>query len=1139
MKAKFIYVIVAVLLTASSTAQRQQINFDNDWKFHFGHAANAEKDFNYSIATIFSKSGGAAKTAIDAKFDDSKWRKLDLPHDWAVELPFVKVDNFDVMAHGYKPVGGLFPETSIGWYRKHFTVARTDSGQRFQLQFDGIFRDANIWLNGFFLGNNKSGYVGAAYDVTDYINFDKDNVIVVRADASQYEGWFYEGAGIYRHVWLNTYKNVNITKDGVFAYSTIKGDVATVTIETSLQNQELNTAGCSVYSYITDRNGKKLVQSKEQSLSLPVTGTVTIKASMSLAGAKRWSLDDPYLYRVVSIVKQNGTIIDSVKQRFGIRSIEIKPNGVFLNGKYIKLQGVNNHQDHAGVGSALPDYLQYYRVSLLKRMGVNAYRTSHNAPTPELLDACDSLGMLVMDEQRLLNSSPEYMDQFERLIKRDRSRASVFMWSIGNEEGWIHTTSIGKRIAQTLIAKQKELDPTRTCTYAADLGNVYQGVNEVIPVRSFNYRQFAVADYHRDHPGQPIIGTEMGSTVTTRGIYEKDTIRGYVPDQDITAPWWASKAEDWWTLAATNDFWLGGFVWTGFDYRGEPTPYEWPNINSHFGILDMCGFPKNIYYYYKSWWTDEDVLHISPHWNWRSKAAGWNKKQGDPVDVWVNSNADNVELFLNGKSLGKKEMPRNSHLQWTVNYEPGELEAVAYKKGKRLTTKVETTGQPVEVVVTPYKTTILADGKDLTVLNITVLDREGREVPDADNVIKFNLAGDGKIIGVGNGDPSSHEPDKCMEGAWQRSLFNGKCQVIIQSGTKPGMIKFEAKATGLWSGGTDIQTISPSSVATFTTDKKYQLTPAQTKKTAVDQMLGADISFLPELEARGMRFSDNGVEKDAIAILKEHGLNYVRLRIFNDPKHDSGYSPGKGFCDLDNTLKMAKRVKAAGMKLLLDFHYSDYWADPGHQNKPAAWKNLSFQELKKAVYDYTKEVMTALKAQGTTPDMVQVGNEINHGMIWPEGNVSNIDGLAQLINAGTAAVKAVDPNVTMMLHVALGGQNDESVFFIDNMLARGVHFDVIGESYYPKWHGTLEDLENNLNDLSRRYNKDVIVVEYSHRKEEVNKIAFEVKNGRGKGSCIWEPLSTWEKFFDEKGRSNELLKLYDEISKKYLANKTN
>ena len=299
-------------------------------------------------------------------------------------------------------------------------------------------------------------------------------------------------------------------------------------------------------------------------------------------------------------------------------------------------------------------------------------------------------------------------------------------------------------------------------------------------------------------------------------------------------------------------------------------------------------------------------------------------------------------------------------------------------------------------------------------------------------------------------------------------------------------------------------------------------------------MLGADISFLPELEARGMKFSDNGVAKDAVEILKDHGFNYVRLRIFNNPAADSGYSPGKGFCDLPHTLAMAKRVKAAGMKLLLDFHYSDYWADPGKQYKPAAWKGFSFEELKKALHDYTKDVVQQLKDQGTTPNMVQVGNEINHGIVWPEGNVANFDELAQLITAGTAAVKSVDPSITMMLHVALGGQNDESVFFIDNMLARGVYFDVIGQSYYPKWHGTLDDLRDNLDDLARRYNRDIYVVEYSHRKAEVNKIAFEVRNGLGKGTCIWEPLSTWEKIFDEQGRSNELLGQYDEISKRFL-----
>ena len=758
-------------MIASAQSLRQHINFDEDWKFHFGNASDPAKDFNYGIANIFSKSGAAQGTAIDLKFKDSTWRKLDLPHDWAVELPFVNSPSFDVMSHGYKPVGGLFPETSIGWYRKHFKVSRADSGQRFQLQFDGIFRDAMVWINGFYLGNNKSGYLGVSYDISNYINYDKENVIVVRVDATQYEGWFYEGAGIYRHVWLNQYDNVHIAQDGVFVYSNVQGRQATVNIETTIENDGLSAGKATVYTMITERNGKLIGKTSEQPLSLAINGSATVKQSLSISNPVLWSLNDPYLYRVIPVIKVNGKEVDRQQLRFGIRTVNITKDGLFLNGSYVKIHGTNNHQDHAGVGSALPDYLQYYRVHLLKELGANAYRTSHNAPTPELLDACDSLGMLVLDEQRLLNSSPEYMNQFERLLRRDRSRACVFLWSIGNEEGWIQTTSIGKRLAQTLLAKQKELDPTRTATYAADVANVFKGVNEVIPVRGFNYRQYAVADYHRDHPDQPIVGTEMGSTVTTRGIYTKDSVKGYVPDQDITAPWWASKAEDWWKLCAPNNWWMGGFVWTGLDYRGEPTPYQWPNINSHFGIMDVCGFPKNIYYYYQSWWTDKDVLHISPHWNWKGK-------EGQPIDVWVNSNADNVELFLNGKSLGKKDMPVNGHLQWSVAYQPGTLEAVAYKKGKKLTTKVETTGAPYEVVVTPYKTTMVADGKDASVLNISVVDKQGREVPDVDNQIQFTLTGDAKIIGVGNGDPSSHEPDKIFDGQWQRHLFNGKCQVI-------------------------------------------------------------------------------------------------------------------------------------------------------------------------------------------------------------------------------------------------------------------------------------------------------------------------------------------------------------------------
>lgn len=791
-------------LLAQGAMLRKKINFDNDWTFHLGHAADASKDFNYALSNIFHKSGNTFKTPMDAKFKDSGWRKVQLPHDWVVELPFENSPSEHVMSHGYKPVGGLFPQNSIGWYRKSFTVNRADSGQRYSLTFDGIFRDSKVWVNGIFLGNHFSGYTGVTYDITDYLYFDRKNIVVVRADASQYEGWFYEGAGIYRHVWLNQYSKLNIPENGVFVYTDVKpgeiasgstaaGNTAATIVHAAIQvnNKHFTNADGTVYAYITDREGRVLGQSAEQPVSLAVNGTVTVNQAITLNNAQLWSVEIPYLYRLVSVIRSKGVEVDKITTRFGVRTITMRgDSGLFVNGKHVKVKGVNCHQDHAGVGSAMPDYLQYYRIRLLKEMGVNAYRTSHNPPTPELLDACDSLGMLVLDETRQLNSGTEYMTQLESMIERDRNHPSIFLWSIGNEEGWLQTNDMGRRIAQSMLAKQQELDPTRTSTYAADLANVFHGVNEVIPVRGFNYRVKGVESYHKDHPDQPVIGTEMGSTVTTRGIYTKDTIIGYVPDQDITHPWWADLAEDWWPRAADNAYWMGGFVWTGFDYRGEPTPYQWPNINSHFGILDMCGFPKNIYYYYQSWWADKEVLHISPHWNWKGK-------EGDSIDVWVNSNAQQVELFLNGKSLGKKAMPRNSHLQWKVKYKPGIVKAVGYFNGKKKETTVETTDDAYQVVLTPDRTTIDADGKDATVINVTVKDKKGREIPDASHLIRFAVQGDGAIIGVGNGDPSSHEADKVVEGNYQRKLFNGKCQLILQAGTNPGNITVEATANGL------------------------------------------------------------------------------------------------------------------------------------------------------------------------------------------------------------------------------------------------------------------------------------------------------------------------------------------------------
>lgn len=1117
-------VILFVFGFGSVMGQRQLQLLDDGWKFHFGDAADPARDFNFSLVSIFAKSGKSAGTAIAPDFPDSAWRTLQLPHDWAVELPFVNSPDQDVMAHGYKPVGGLFPRTSIGWYRKHFKIDASDPGRRWCIRFDGVFRDSKVWINGFYLGGNASGYSGFAFDITDYMRYDRENVLTVRVDASQYEGWYYEGAGIYRHVWLESYEDLHLAADGLFVYSTVGKDSATVTMEATVANEGQAAGDASLTCFITDRDGRQIGAGVSVPVSVAANSSAVFKQMFTVPQPLLWSPDAPYLYRAVAVVHSGDRIIDEKKIRVGIRSIKIDSSGLHVNGKYVKVKGVNAHQDHAGVGSALPDALYYHRVRLLKEMGANAYRTSHNPPSPVLLDACDSLGMLVLDENRLLNSSPEYLEQFRRLIFRDRSRASVFLWSIGNEEGHIQTTPLGRRIAETLLARQQEWDPTRLSTYGADLANVYKGVNEVVPVRGFNYRIFGVDPYHKDHPAQPILGTEMGSTVSTRGIYVKDSVAGYLPDEDLIAPWWANTAEQWWTLAADRPWWMGGFIWTGFDYRGEPTPYQWPNINSHFGVMDMCGFPKNLYYYYQSWWTDKDVLHISPHWNWKGK-------EGQPVDVWVNSNADKVELFLNGRSLGEKVMPRNKHLEWKVPYAAGKLEAVGFRDGRRLVSSVETTDAPYEVVVTPYRTTMLADGRDAAVINISVVDKQGREAPDANGLIRFLVRGDMRIIGAGNGDPSSHEPDKCAEGSWQRHLFNGKCQVIVQAGTRPDRAYFEARSEGLQTGSTDIYTVRAGGAVQVV--DRAEDTAGMRSVRPIDKMLGADISFLPELEAKGIHFSDKGIQKDVLQILKDHGFNYIRLRIFNEPARDSGYSPGKGFCDLTHTMQMAKRVKAAGMKLLLDFHYSDYWADPGKQYKPEAWKGKDFPALKEAVYAYTRKVMDSLRLQGTPPDMVQVGNEINHGMIWPEGNISSPDSLAALVYAGIRGVKAVDPACPIMLHIALGGQNEESHFFIDNMLKRGVPFDVIGLSYYPKWHGTLADLSYNVNELARSYRKDIIIVEYTQLKREVNKIAFSLPDGRGKGTCIWEPLNTWERMFDEQGRANEYLQVYDEVKKRW------
>ncbi len=770
---------------------RERLLMDFGWKFHLGDAASPKDDFGYGLETAFGKAG-EAPGAAQPDFKDSSWRTVDLPHDWAVELDFVNSPQSNVRDHGFKPVGRQFPGTTIGWYRRTFTLPARDTGKRISITFDGVFRDCVVWCNGHFIGRNLSGYNEFTFDVTDYISIAKPNVLVVRVEASQYEGWFYEGAGIYRHVWLNVVDPLHIPMHEVFVWTEQKNGSATVHCESKVVNESDAQAKATVRSTVVDADGRTKGTNSYALANVGAYREASFQQSITLSAPNLWSLERPYLYTLITEVESGGKIVDRTETPFGVRTIRFdKDSGFYLNGKRVELKGVCCHQDHAGVGSALPDRLQSFRIERLKEMGCNAYRTSHNPPTPELLDACDRLGMLVMDENRLMGSTPEFLELFRTQLLRDRNHPSVIIWSLGNEEWQIQDDQRGANVARALKRLQRELDPTRLCTYAGNNGNHYEGINSVVDVRGINYIVLGDPDaYHRDHPAQPVIGSEEASTLCTRGIYANDTIAGFMSDYDLNAPRWGSLAEHWWKFYAARKWLAGAFVWTGFDYRGEPTPYGWPCINSHFGIMDVCGFPKNNYYFYKSWWTDADVLHLSPHWNWKGR-------EGKPISVWCQSNCDSVEIFLNGKSLGRKVMERNSHLEWTVPYAPGTLSARGWRGSRVVEARVETTDEAARIVLTPDRRMIHADGEDACIVNVSALDRDGREVPDAMNLIHFRLTGNGNIIGVGNGNPSSHEPDKYLSGEYRRSLFNGKCQVILRAGESAGTITLGASADGL------------------------------------------------------------------------------------------------------------------------------------------------------------------------------------------------------------------------------------------------------------------------------------------------------------------------------------------------------
>jgi beta-galactosidase len=782
---------------SGASANRERLLMDIGWHFALGHATDPAKDFDPSPASntfsYFAKAGdGLGAAAKD--FDDHTWRMVDLPHDWAVELPF---DGRGSGSHGYKALGRNFPENSVGWYRKSFTIPNSDLGRKISVEFDGVFRDSIVWVNGFYLGRESSGYTSFSYDLTDYLNYGGNNVIAVRVDASLEEGWFYEGAGIYRHVWLAKTAPLHIAHWGTFVTTEMENNSAAVTARATIANDGTNNAVFVIGQTILDADGKSIASSKTGELSLEPGTRGDFTNVLTVSSPKLWSPETPHLYKLITTVVSGGAEVDRYETPFGIRTIRFDADkGFSLNGQRVELKGTCNHQDHAGVGVAVPDELNAWRVVQLKKMGSNAIRTSHNPPTPELLDACDRLGMMIMDENRAYGINPEQLGQLESMMRRDRNHPSVVIWSLGNEEWVIESHPEGMRVTQTMQTLAQTLDPSRRFTVAIS-GGWEWGSSISIDVMGFNYYTHGVTPetgndhYHAKFPQKPCVASEDGSTFSTRGIYVKDEAHQHLTAYDENKPAWGGLAEESWSHYAVRPYVAGLFTWTGFDYRGEETPFWWPAISSQFGILDTCGFPKDNFYYYQSWYVDRPVLHLFPHWNW----AG---REGREINVWCDSNCEEVELFLNGRSLGRKTMKTNSHLAWAVNYAPGTLLARGYKNGREIITgQVETTGAPASVQLTPHKSTIAADGEDVSIITVQANDAQGRPVPTASSEIAFEIAGPGRIIGVGNGDPSSQEPDQYVAGGWKRSLFNGLAQVIVRSAGQPGEITLTAASKDL------------------------------------------------------------------------------------------------------------------------------------------------------------------------------------------------------------------------------------------------------------------------------------------------------------------------------------------------------
>ncbi len=786
-------IALSVILSGCSRPEpRTHVSFNEGWKF----ALAADDD------------------AWQPSFDDSGWRVMNLPHDWSIEGEFSE-------SHPASPGGGALPG-GIGWYRKTFRVSKADKEKMTYISFDGVYRNSEVWINGNHLGKRPYGYSSFRYDLTPFLKYgEEDNVIAVKVDNSaQPNSRWYTGSGIYRNVWLTTTGKIAVDHWGTYVTTpVVNTEEALLMVTTQIRNSSGSRADVRLETVVYDADNRKVARAETGQVEIIIEGA-TVTQELTVENPSLWSLENPSLYRVVTTIRSGQLVADRYETVTGIRSFEFDADkGFVLNGEPVIIKGVCNHHDLGCLGAAVNTRAIERQLEILREMGCNGIRTSHNPPAPELLDLCDRMGFIVMDEafdiwkvkktdyDYSLDFDEWHLKDLEAMVLRDRNHPSVFIWSIGNEvmEQWERDGS-GEAIATELADFVRSMDDTRPVTAACNDPAPHNPViaSGALDLIGFNYRDTLWTRFPQTFPEGKFIGTETTSALATRGSYDmpSDIVRRWPArwDQpfrdgnaDLTcsaydncsAPW-GTTHRDSWRLIKNNAYLTGMYIWTGFDYLGEPTPYWWPARSSYFGIIDLAGFPKDVYYFYQSEWTDKDVLHLFPHWNWNP---------GQTVDVWAFTNCDEAELFLNGNTLGRQSRGENDfNLVWKVPFEEGALLAVGYRNGTEIMRReIHTAGEPAALMLAPDRSDIRADGTDLSFITVTVVDENNNPVPHAGNIVNFSVEGPGIIAGVDNGSQTSMEPFK----ADYRKAYNSKCLVVVKAGKEKGEIKLTASADGM------------------------------------------------------------------------------------------------------------------------------------------------------------------------------------------------------------------------------------------------------------------------------------------------------------------------------------------------------